>query len=68
MAVKHRGITMSVKFKVGGKYNFRNQPERLKYIGLKGAWHQFAKVGETEVWAEILDGQYSMMEKTKDEE
>ena len=35
---------------VGENYKFKNQPERLKYIGKNwsgnGYWHQFEKVGE----------------------
>ena len=36
--------------KIGGKYNWKGQPERLIYIGRNwsgnGYWHQFEKVGE----------------------
>ena len=42
----------------GGRYNWRNQPERLLYIGARrypdGYWHQFEKVGEpNKVWCEV---------------
>jgi len=32
------------KFKIGDKCNWINQPERLVYMGKKGAWNQFAKI------------------------
>jgi hypothetical protein len=50
---------------VGAPYNFKDQPERLKYIGKYGAWHQFEKIGERGVWAEILDEDLYMIEETK---
>ena len=50
---------------VGGNYNFKHQSERLKYIGKYGAWHQFEKIGEWGVWAEILDEDLHMIEETK---
>lgn len=55
-----------VKFVVGGKYNWRNQPDRLIYLGKKGAWHQFKKIGDPrEVWCEVLDEDLRMIEETK---
>ena len=54
---------------IGEEYNFKNQPERLKYIGYNlsgnGYWHQFEKVGEQGVWCELLDSDLHMIEKTK---
>lgn len=55
--------------KVGRKYNWKNQPERLVYLGLceprNGRWHQFAKVETpTEVWCEILDSDLHNIEET----
>ena len=53
----------------GENYNFKNQPERLKYIGKNfsgnGYWHQFEKIGEQGVWCELLDSDLHMIEKTK---
>ena len=53
---------------IGGKYNFRNQPERLVYLGQiydpTGYWHQFTKVGETTVWCEIRNSDLHMIEET----
>ena len=53
----------------GGQYNFKNQPERLKYIGCNwsgnGHWHQFEKVGEQGVWAELQGTDLAMIEETK---
>jgi len=51
---------------VGGEYNFKNQPERLKYIGKHNGWHQFEKIGEQGVWCELLDSDLHMIEETKD--
>jgi hypothetical protein len=51
--------------KIGGKYNWRNQPERLIYIGKKGCWHQFKKIGDDrEVWCEVLDADLSRIVET----
>ena len=56
--------------KVGGRYNWRGQPERLVYIGRnrdpgQGRWHQFEKVEEPGVvWCEVLDSDLHMIEET----
>ena len=55
--------------KIGGKYNWKNQPERLIYLGRNwsgnGYWHQFEKVGEPgKVWCEVLDSDLHMIEET----
>lgn len=55
--------------KIGGRYNWKNQPERLVYVGLceprNGRWHQFAKVeNPAAVWCEVLDSDLRMMEET----
>ena len=54
----------------GFKYNFKNQPERLVYIGKNwsgnGYWHQFEKVDEPDtVWCEMQDSDLDMIELTK---
>ena len=49
---------------IGGAYNFKNQPERLKYIGTDKGWHQFELVGKQGVWAELLDTDLHMIEET----
>jgi len=52
--------------KIGGKYNWINQPEKLIYLGKNGFWNQFAKVGFPEiVWCEVLDSDLKMIEETK---
>jgi hypothetical protein len=48
----------------GGRYNWKNQPERLVYLGKKGSWHQFAKLGTSDVWREVLDTDLHMLEAT----
>lgn len=54
---------------IGGKYNWKNQPERLVYLGrpkVGGScgWHQFAKIESPEVvWCEVLDSDLHMIEK-----
>lgn len=56
--------------KVGGKYNWKNQPERLVYLGDNlsgnGYWHQFAKIDSpSEVWCEVKGYDLGMLEETK---
>lgn len=46
--------------KIGGKYNWRYQPERLVYLGYNwsgnGYWHQFSLVSDPSVvWSEVTD-------------
>lgn len=51
--------------KVGGKYNWKWQPDRLIYLGKKGAWHQFEKIGDPrEVWCEVLEEDLRQIEET----
>ena len=55
--------------KVGARYNWKRQPERLVYLGLNwsgnGYWHQFEKVGKPGVvWCEVLDSDMHMLEPT----
>ena len=62
--------TPAQKFNIGGKYNWRGQPERLVYMGLceprNGRWHQFAKVDAPEVvWCEVTDEDLSSFEATE---
>ena len=58
-----------LKLKVDSSYNFKNQPERLAYMGKAGSWHQFKKYGEGfAVWAEVLDGDLWMIEETEEAE
>jgi hypothetical protein len=56
----------------GGEYNFKNQPERLKYIGKNwsgnGFWHQFEKIGIQGVWCEITDAELHMIEESRQKE
>lgn len=56
--------------KIGKKYNWKNQPERLIYLGNNwsgdGYWHQFALVEDPkEVWSECLDSDLKGIEETK---
>lgn len=60
------------KFKIGGKYNWKNQPERLIYLGPKwfsdGMWHQFALVEKpNQVWSEVRTSDLKSFEETPDE-
>jgi hypothetical protein len=57
--------------KIGGRYNWRYQPERLVYMGAtfypgdRRRWHQFALVEKPEVcWSEVLDEDLSSFEET----
>ena len=56
--------------KIGDKYNWPGQPERLVYLGRNrsgnGYWHQFAKVESPEtVWCEVVDADLHMLEETR---
>jgi len=55
--------------KIGGKYNWRNQPDRLIYLGKKDGWHQFKKIGDSrEVWCELRDSDLPSIEETLPEQ
>lgn len=59
-------VTGPVEFHVGGRYNWRNQPERLIYLGRNGVWHQFAKVdAPSVVWCEVLAADLVRFEETR---
>lgn len=51
--------------KPGARYNWKNQPDRLVYLGRYGGWHQFRKIGDPrDVWCEVLDADLHMLEET----
>lgn len=56
--------------RIGGKYNWKGQPERLVYLGIQhdldsGFWFQFAKVDEPDkVWCEVREADLDMFEET----
>jgi hypothetical protein len=55
--------------KPGDRYNWKNQPENLIYLGMceprNGQWHQFAKVEKPdEVWCEVHPQDLHMLEVT----
>lgn len=55
--------------KVGGRYNWKNQRERLIYMGRNwsgnGYWHQFSLVEKPDtVWCEVLDSDLSSFEES----
>lgn len=55
------------QLKVGGKYNWRYQRDKLIYIGKRGSWHQFKRIGDPRpVWCEVLAGDIPMLEETKE--
>ena len=60
---------MTQSFKIGGRYNWVNQNERLIYLGCEisnGPWHQFAKVEEpNKVWCEVRAADLLFFEETK---
>lgn len=45
------------------KYKFKGQSDVIQYIGKRGSWHQFEKVGEWGVWAELLETDLWMIEE-----
>jgi hypothetical protein len=65
----------SPAFVVGKPYNWKNQTDRLVYLGYNkagggpegGFWHQFAKVdAPDQVWCEVLTTDLHMLEETKE--
>lgn len=51
---------------VGGKYNWKWQPERLVYLRKVGVWHQFALTSNPDkIWCEVLDQDLHHFEETK---
>lgn len=60
------------QLEIGGRYNWRNQPERLVYLGYNwsgnGFWHQFALADDKQrkVWCEILPSDLGSIEETKE--
>lgn len=58
---------------IGSFYNWKNQPERLVYLGKNwsgnGYWHQFALVEKPgKVWCEVLDEDLRSFEQTPSKE
>jgi hypothetical protein len=56
--------------KIGGFYNWKNQSERLVYMGMceprNGRWHQFALVSDPEsCWCEVLPSDLDRLEETR---
>ena len=57
--------------KIGDRYNWKNQPERLVYVGMceprNGMWHQFERVDAPGVvWCEVQPRDTYMLELTKE--
>jgi hypothetical protein len=70
MPADTRKPQQSVAWRVGGRYNWKGQPERLVYLGRNwsgnGFWHQFEKVDAPgTVWCEVLDTDLSHFEETR---
>ena len=56
---------------IGERYNWKNQSERLIYLGNNfsgnGYWHQFSKIEEPGiVWCEVRHSELVMIEATKE--
>lgn len=66
MFVKQPSCHPTQQMKVGGKYNWKQSPQdQLIYIGKRGYWHQFKKIGDPrEVWCEVADDELDMIEET----
>lgn len=66
-------MNTEIKFKVGGRYNWKHQKERLIYLGHNfsgnGRWHQFCLVGDKsrKVWCEVPTSDLCMFEEIKQE-
>lgn len=59
--------------KIGGRYNWRYQPERLVYLGYNwsgnGYWHQFALVSAPDkVWCEVQPYELERFEETPEDQ
>lgn len=54
--------------KLGKRYNWKKQTDRLIYIGTQisnGLWYQFAKIDKPNiVWCEVREDDLHMMEET----
>lgn len=60
------------QMRIGGRYNWKGQLERLIYMGKNwsgnGYWHQFSLVGSPdEVWCEVKDSDLDSFEMTREE-
>lgn len=60
---------MKPRMRIGGCYNWKNQSERLVYLGKNwsgnGYWHQFALTNRAmDVWCEVLDDDLERFEET----
>jgi hypothetical protein len=57
-----------IELKVGGKYNWKYQPDRLVYLGRSGIWYQFSKIGDNRaVWCEVHPEDIDCIEETKEQ-
>ena len=51
--------------KLGCRYNWKGQSDRLICLGKNGSWHQFEKIGDGRpVWCEVVDADLHMLEET----
>jgi hypothetical protein len=61
--------TKITQLEIDGRYNFEHDSTQLIYLGYNysgnGHWHQFAKVGTCDVWAEVLDSELYMIVQTE---
>ncbi len=69
MTTQDKASPQGVTLLIGGKYNWKGQPERMVYLGHNwsgnGHWHQFALEAEPGVvWCEVLPSELFMIEKT----
>lgn len=60
-----------LRMKVGGRYNWIGQPERLIFLGRNwsgnGYWNQFARVETPQVvWCEVVDDDLPCFEETEE--
>jgi len=71
MTTEQQSELTSATIKIGGRYNWKYQEERLVYVGKslagRGCWHQFEKVNKRGVvWCEVLGEDLHMLEETKE--
>lgn len=52
-----------MELEIGKKYKWKHSQDELIYIGKKGCWHQFKKIGDARgVWCEVLEEDLYLLE------
>jgi hypothetical protein len=54
-----------MELEIGKSYKWKHDSHQLVYLSQKGLWHQFALIGTTKVWCEVVDEDLHMIEEIK---